>query len=172
MRYSGGVRCFIALGSNLGDREAWLRMALDRLRETPGSWAIAVSRLFETAAVGPPQGPYLNAAAGLETALSPQALLARLLAIEREAGRARGPERNAPRTLDLDLLLYGDVCLEEPDLVLPHPRLAERGFVLAPLAEIAGPVRHPKLGVTIAELAARVRDPSAVRAWKPVRPWP
>jgi len=166
------VRCFIALGSNLGDREAWLRMALERLRATPGISVVAVSRLFETEPVGPPQGSYLNAAAALETALSAQALLARLLAIEGEAGRARGPEQNAPRTLDLDLLLHGADRIDEPGLVVPHPRLARRAFVLEPLAEIAGEVRHPTLGVTISELAARVRDARAVRPWTPGGLWP
>jgi 2-amino-4-hydroxy-6-hydroxymethyldihydropteridine diphosphokinase len=108
----------------------------------------------------------------LDTTLSARELLARLLALEREAGRTRGAGRNAPRTLDLDLLLFGDASIDEPDLVVPHPRLAGRAFVLEPLAEIAGELRHPALGASIAELAARVRDPRAVRPFTPSGAWP
>jgi 2-amino-4-hydroxy-6-hydroxymethyldihydropteridine diphosphokinase len=168
------MRCFVALGSNLGDREAALRAALGRLAATPGVVLVAVSRLWETEPVGPPQPAYLNAAAALDTTLSARELLARLLAIEREAGRTRGAERNAPRTLDLDLLLFGDESIDEPGLVVPHPRLAQRAFVLEPLAEIAAELRHPALGASIAELAARVRDPRAARPFVPggARPAP
>jgi len=166
------MRCFVALGSNLGDREETLRRALARLVATPGVELVAVSRLFETAPVGPPQPAYLNAVAELETTLSARALLARLLAIEEEAGRMRGGERFGPRTLDLDLLLFGAETIDEPGLVVPHPRLAERAFVLEPLAELAGELRHPRLGAPIAELAARVRDPRAVRPWQPSHAWP
>ena len=166
------VRCYVGLGANLGDREAALRDALAALAATPGVAVVAVSRLFETEPVGPPQPPYLNAAAALDSTLSARALLARLLALEGEAGRTRGPERNGPRPLDLDLLLFGAESIDEPGLVVPHPRLAERAFVLEPLAEIAGSVRHPTLGTPLAELAARVRDPRAVRPWRPRGPWP
>jgi 2-amino-4-hydroxy-6-hydroxymethyldihydropteridine diphosphokinase len=166
------MRCFVALGSNLGDREGALRGALARLAATPGVAVVAVSRLFETEPVGPPQPAYLNAAAALDTLLSARALLATLLAIEREAGRARSGLPNEPRPLDLDLLLFGGESIDEPGLVVPHPRLAERAFVLEPLAEIAGGLRHPRLEASIAELAARVRSPRAVRAFTPSEPWP
>ena len=149
------VAAFVALGSNLGDREAQLVAALAGLRATPGVTDVRCSSLYETAPVGPPgQGPYLNAVARLETTLSPRALLARLLALEVAAGRVRSGVRDEARTLDLDLLLFGDRCLEEEGLSLPHPRLHERPFVLAPLRELAAGERHPRLGRSVAEIAA------------------
>jgi len=164
------VRAWVALGSNLGDREARLAEAIAALRTTPGIGALEVSRLYETEPVGPPgQGPYLNAVAGLETDLEPRALLERLLAIEAAAGRRRSGTRNEARVLDLDLLLHGDARLVEPGLVLPHPRLHERAFVLEPLAELAPDLVHPVLGERIAVLAGRVRDPAAVRLHAPAR---
>ena len=159
------TRAYVALGSNLGDRAAILRRAFAGLRETPGVRLVATSTLYETEPVGPPQGPYLNAVAALDTTLDAHALLARLHALEREAGRRRTAERNAPRTLDLDLLLFGDACLDEPELVLPHPRLHERAFVLAPLAELAPDAVHPRLGLRVAELAERVGR-EGVRPWR------
>ena len=161
---SAGSEAFVSLGSNLGDRASHLRRALAALAATPGLTVVAISSCYETDPVGPPpQGPYLNAAVRLRTTRSARELLERLLAIETEAGRVRGAQRNTARTLDLDLLLYGALCCDEPGLTLPHPRLHERPFVLEPLAEIAGARVHPALGATIAELAARVRDPRAVR---------
>ena len=160
-------RVFVALGSNLGDREAHLRRALRALRATRGIEWLEVSRIYETDPVGPPpQGPYLNAVAAIETGLEPRALLERLLQIEAEEGRIRRGDRGGARTLDLDLLLFADRCIDEDALVVPHPRMHERGFVLEPLCELAPQWVHPLSGETIAELAARVRDPLAVRLWR------
>jgi len=158
------TRAYVALGSNLGDREATLRAALAGLAATPGCTLVATSRLYETEPVGPPQGAYLNAVAALDTTLAAPALLTRLFELERAAGRERSGERNSPRTLDLDLLLYGDAVLDAPGLRVPHPRLHERAFVLAPLAELAPDLVHPALGVRIAELARRVGR-AGVREW-------
>src|SRR5215468_5129146 len=160
---AGAVRAFVALGSNLGDRRALLDFALARLRASEGIDVLAESPVYETAPVGgPPQDAYLNAAVALRTTLAPRALLERLLAIEALAGRVRTGVRDAPRRLDLDLLLYGELVLDEPGLVLPHPRLHERAFALVPLADLAPDLVHPVRGETIARLAARVRDPAAV----------
>ena len=129
---------YIALGSNLGDRAHNLAAAREALAE--GAVDIsAVSSVYETEPWGPkPQGPYLNQVVRATTRLAPKALLARLLEIERALGRERGgTERYGPRIIDLDILLYDDLLLREPDLQLPHPRMLERAFVLVPLAEIA-----------------------------------
>ena len=145
----------IALGSNEGDRHDYLRRALLALGEVPGVEVVRQSSVYETAPVGGPagQGPYLNAVVSLLTTLDPLALLAHLLAIESRLGRVRSV-RDGPRTIDLDLLLYGAVVLDSADLTLPHPRLHERLFVLEPLAEIAPGAFHPRLGKTAAELRA------------------
>ena len=128
---------FIALGSNVGDRLQTLSAAARRLRAEPGVRVLDVSECYATAPVGcpPGSGEFLNAAAAVETDLTPHALLALLLKVERQFGRVR-TEPNSPRTLDLDLLLYGDRVIDTPDLVVPHPRMHERAFVLAPLAEV------------------------------------
>ena len=160
----GLERAYIALGSNLGDRAALLASAIGALRATDGVRVTAVSPVYETEPVsGLPQGPYLNAVVCIETTLSARALLERQLAIESAAGRRRGPEPGAPRTLDLDLLLYGQHRISEPELVVPHPRLHERAFVLEPLRDIAAELLHPVLRESIEALARRVRKPGAVR---------
>jgi 2-amino-4-hydroxy-6-hydroxymethyldihydropteridine diphosphokinase len=129
-------RIFVALGSNLGDREANLELALLRMDDQLG--LVACSTFVETDPVGVTDQPkFLNAVAELQTELAPGELLERLLEIERELGRDRArEERWGPRTLDLDLLLYGNETIDEPGLTVPHPRLAERRFVLEPLHEL------------------------------------
>jgi 2-amino-4-hydroxy-6-hydroxymethyldihydropteridine diphosphokinase len=133
---------YIALGSNLGDRAAHIRVALAEIQRGGDVRVLRCSSLHETEPVGGPlgQGRYLNAAAELATVLSPRELLARMLAIEAARGRVR-TIRNGPRTLDLDLLLFRDQVIDEPDLVVPHPRMWERAFVMQPLAEICSPER-------------------------------
>jgi len=132
------ARAFVGLGSNLGDREENLRRALARLGELPGTVVVAVSRLRDTEPVGIRDQPrFLNGAAELETSLDARELLDALLRIERELGRDRaGVPSGGPRTIDLDLLVYDDLQLADPSLELPHPRLAERRFVLEPLADL------------------------------------
>jgi len=158
----------VALGSNLGDRETSLAAAIAALRRTRRVRVLAVSPVYETDPVGPPpQGPYLNAVVRLRTSLPPRALLERLQAIETAAGRTRGGERNAARTLDLDILFYGDAKIHEPGLAVPHPRLHERAFVLEPLCDLAPDRVHPTLHARVDVLARRVRNPAAVRRRDP-----
>ncbi len=157
-------RVYVALGSNLGDRDAHLAAALDAIRSSPRIELVRMSPVFETDPVGPPpQGPYLNAVAEVRSELGPRELLDRLLEIEAEQGRTRSGLRDSARSLDLDLLLFGDRVIDEPGLQVPHPRLHTRAFVLAPLAALAARAVHPVLGVTIQKLAERVHDPEAVR---------
>lgn len=129
------MRVFIGLGANLGDRGEALLQALKAMAALPQLQLQAVSSLYSSAPVDANGPDYLNAVAQLETALQPQAFLEGLQAIEQAAGRVR-PYRNAPRTLDLDVLLWGDEQLRTPTLVVPHPRMYERAFVLQPLAQL------------------------------------
>jgi len=156
----GGVPAAIALGSNLGDRERHVADALARIAAIAGVALLRCSRLRETEPVGgPKQGRFLNGVVLVETTRTPRELLAELLATERAGGRVRR-EKDGPRTIDLDLLFHGDTRCDEGDLVLPHPRLHLRDFVLEPLAEVAPhwrhPGRHPALGRTASELLRRL----------------
>lgn len=131
------TRAYVGLGANLGDRERTLREAVAALGAEEGIEVLAVSTLRETEPVGVgEQPPFLNGAAALDTTLEAPELLERLLAVEQRFGRVRVPGEHGPRTLDLDLLLYGDEQIDEPGLAVPHPRLHERRFVLEPLVEL------------------------------------
>jgi 2-amino-4-hydroxy-6-hydroxymethyldihydropteridine diphosphokinase len=150
-------RAYVALGSNLGDRERTLRDAVDALGAETGVEVIAVSRLIDTEPVGFLEQPrFLNGVVAIDTSLSARALLDLLLGIEQRFGRSRdGSPAQGPRTLDLDLLLYGNAEIDEPGLQVPHPRLQERAFVLEPLAELAPELEIPGLG-NVQALVSRV----------------
>jgi len=154
------VLAYVALGSNLGERRALLDAAIQRLRTRPGVEVTRVSTYHETDPVGGPagQGKYLNAAAEVRTTLTAIDLLAALLAIETEMGRVRA-ERFGPRTIDLDILLFGTEMIDTDDLKVPHPRMHERAFVLGPLVEIAPLAVHPVLQSTAKDLLDRLHAP-------------
>ena len=157
------VRAWIGLGANLGDAAATLRAAFRALDDVPGMRCTSASRLYRTAAWGVTDQPdFINAVAEVETTLSPQALLDALLAVERAFGRTRladGSDRWGPRTLDLDILLYGDARVDAPGLHVPHPRLHERAFALVPLLELAPTLVIPGVGLA-REALARLGDTS------------
>ena len=144
---------YLGVGSNVGDREAHIQKAVALLRDQEHMQVTAVSALIETEPVGGvPQGKFLNGAIRIQTDLMPNDLLAALKNVERRCGRNKS-ESNMPRTLDLDILLYDDVVIVEgKTLSIPHPRMAERSFVLGPLAEIAPEAVHPRLQKTVREL--------------------
>ncbi|MBZ5495527.1 MAG: 2-amino-4-hydroxy-6-hydroxymethyldihydropteridine diphosphokinase [Acidobacteriia bacterium] len=152
---------YLSAGSNLGDRKAHLRSGIDGLRSV-GLAALRVSSVFETEPVGFLNQPwFLNIVVEAETRLTPRQLLACCLEVESQHGRVRSFP-GAPRTLDLDILLYGDLVIDEPGLQIPHPRMAQRRFVLEPLAQMAPEVRHPTLGQSIHTLLASCTDSSRV----------
>lgn len=147
------MTAYVALGANLGDREGNIGAAIVALRGSEGIQVVRVSKLIENPAVGGPvdSPEFLNGVAEIKTTLPPRRLLDRLLEIERELGRERR-EKWSPRRIDLDLLLYGDQVIETESLVIPHPLMHTRQFVLKPLAEIAPDLVHPTLKATMKEL--------------------
>jgi len=149
------VRAYVGVGANLGDRERTIRRAIDILAAQPGIELVGVSPLRETEPWGPVEQPaYLNGAVALDTELAPRDLLDVLLDVERRLGRDRSTEvRFGPRTLDLDLLVHGELVCDEPWLALPHPRLHERRFALEPLADLDPELVVPGRG-TVSELLA------------------
>ena len=158
---------YLSLGSNLGDRAATLLEALERLRKL--GTITAVSSLYETDPVEVPvemkerQPLYFNCAAAMETCLTPEQLLTGTQAVEDALGRERGVIRHGPRTLDIDILLFGDAAVKTAELTIPHPGLARRGFVLQPLEEIAPEVLHPILKKTVRQLLAGLPPQAGVR---------
>ena len=155
-------RIYLSLGSNIGDREAHLREALERLAASDVR-VLHTSRIYQTEPVGyRDQSWFLNQVVELETSLFPRQLLARLLRIERGMGRRRTVPKG-PRLIDLDILLFGDAVVSTPELEIPHPRIAERRFVLEPVAELAPDLRHPRTRATIREMLAKVMDQDVKR---------
>ncbi|MCS7206340.1 MAG: 2-amino-4-hydroxy-6-hydroxymethyldihydropteridine diphosphokinase [Dehalococcoidia bacterium] len=156
---------YLGLGSNLGDREGYLRQGVRGLHQRAGD-VIGLSPIYETAPQGYADQPrFLNMVVCLQTPLDPLALLDTCLALESAAGRTR-PFPNAPRTLDIDILLYDERVFTSERLTVPHPRMAERAFVLIPLSDLAADVVHPTLGISVGALARRVGH-EGVRPWSP-----
>jgi 2-amino-4-hydroxy-6-hydroxymethyldihydropteridine diphosphokinase len=163
-------RAFIGLGTNLGDRAAHYRQAIQQLSRLPESRIVRHSSIYETEPVGDIRGIFLNGVVELETEMPADLLMRRLLAIERAMGRKRGPSRKPPparrkyqpRIIDLDLLFFDKEIIRTPPLTVPHPRLHERRFVLAPMAELAPALIHPELNVSISELLAGLKSAQRV----------
>jgi 2-amino-4-hydroxy-6-hydroxymethyldihydropteridine diphosphokinase len=172
---AGGEIAYVAVGANLGDRDATFASVIESIEREADLLLLVASPVFESAPVGPAgQGAYLNAALELRTWLSPLDLLRRLQAIERQLGRDRGPEAVhwGPRTIDLDLLFFGDRCVDLPDLVVPHPRAHERAFVMLPMVRLAPGYWHPVLGRSLGEIARGSAGKEDVREWPRPSGWP
>jgi 2-amino-4-hydroxy-6-hydroxymethyldihydropteridine diphosphokinase len=159
------TRAYLALGSNLGDRLGMLQRAVDLLVAVEGVRVVRSSRVFETAPVGPPQPPFLNAVVEAETSLDPHALLRACLGVEDELGRQR-LERWGPRSIDVDVLSFDELEVDEPDLRIPHPRMHQRAFVLAPLGELDADPPLPG-GRRLAEISLPPADLLGVRPFAP-----
>ena len=161
------VTAYLGLGSNLGDRMASLSEAVSRLRIPNVLTVVRTSSIYETVPWGYTSQPdFLNCVLEIETRLPPAKLLKRIERVEQEIGRTSS-WRYGPRLIDVDILLYGDLCLQltDPDLVIPHPRMNQRAFVLVPLAEIAGEVIHPGFRRAISDLASSVEGREGVKFW-------
>lgn len=156
---------YVGIGTNLGNRRAMLAMARGHMAAMPKTKLIGWSKVYETVPVGPvPQGQFLNAAAQLDTQLSPEILLDQLASIEQQSGRSAEDQRVkwGPRILDIDILLYDDLVISTDKLVIPHPLMHERWFVLQPMADLAPQVVHPVLEITIEQLLKSV-EPSTTK---------
>jgi len=157
------VRAFVGLGSNLGEREAMIRLALDDLARLPQTTLVRASSLYDTEPTGDVDQPnFLNAVAQLDTELTARQLLWNLLLIEKRLGRVR-TQKWGPRTIDLDLLLFGSQVVEEDDLSVPHPELTRRSFVLVPLVELDPLLVHPVTGETLLDLLSRLNTRPPVK---------
>lgn len=151
----GKIKAFIALGSNLGDRRGNIEKAIEELKGSLMVEVVKVSKLYETDPVGgPPQDKFLDGAAEIRTQLTPHELLALLKITEKKVGRTPSKVKWGPREIDLDILLYGDLVMDDPDLIIPHPQLHLRRFMIEPLSEIAPKVIHPVLKKTAMEILA------------------
>jgi 2-amino-4-hydroxy-6-hydroxymethyldihydropteridine diphosphokinase len=165
------TKAYIGLGSNLGERETHVRRAVEQLAKLPRTKLERVSSLYDTDPVGEVEQPrFLNAVACVETELTAGELLWNLLLVEQRLGRVRAKVKKwGPRTIDLDLIFYGDLVVDEPGLAVPHPEAHHRAFVLAPMAELEPGFVHPVLGETVAAILSRLPKESGVR--KGGRPW-
>lgn len=163
---------FIGIGSNLGDREGNIKRAIDLLGKCDGIAVKKTSHIYETEAManGRPSlhPPFFNTVAKISTPLSPEELLSRLIQIEQMFGRPFPREKNEPRAVDLDILFFDDIVLDSPALKIPHPEIEKRLFVLTPLCDIARAFRHPRLGLTVAEIEkdCRINNPAKIDKWR------
>ncbi|WP_113928206.1 2-amino-4-hydroxy-6-hydroxymethyldihydropteridine diphosphokinase [Bacillus sp. P14.5] len=159
---------YLSLGSNVGDREQYLKKAIQQLNEHHEIEVAGVSSIYETDPVGyTDQGEFLNLVLEIRTSLSPHALLNQCLQVEKDLGRER-EFRWGPRIIDLDILLYNQENIETEELIVPHPRMHERAFVLMPLAELSQTIKHPKFNTSIMALLDEIPDKEGVRLWKQI----